>query len=699
MEQPEIYNNLQELIDWLEYDLEEQRKEIAKEREILPDEVDKKDLTLNIGNKNKSLSIDFDFNFFDFQFYHYTNMNFKNVTFNKKIVLCNQKSCNINYDFSNTIFNEEVSIIEVKFDSKEDGITLNFSNAIFYKKLLVSNCKFINTNIYFSNAKFKREVRINSSKFIPNDKNLINTINNTSFDKAIFYNNLQLFNCKFKNIDIDFSNTIFKRNIKFYNSKFISNDSLINSKINFDEAIFRNRNNIKFESNKFYNIYINFNKCVNFHPELKFKRNLFNNTTLEFYKIKFYSNTIFYKNKFVSKKSTRIDFNYLKFYKKFHFIKCKLIGAYKINFSKNKFRDKVSFRNSKFISKNINKLNYRLKFYDSKFFDKLYFKQVYFNLYTYFSKITFYNNVSISLSIIANNTIFKNIEVKKHIKFNSIDFENQKAALSIKNSIKINEISFINVIINGRINIQNVGVETVDFKGSVINGGLVNPVNFKVNNFANRESALFLKNEAYARNNIIDALEYKAKEIEKHKEDLSKEIKKKFNIKKFGDIFSICLSSLYSDNGLNWSKSFLCTILFPTFFFTLSYNLNYITMFIYIFLSFTYFLFCNHNNKNNYNNKNIEEYIFISTIICLVVGFCQYIYFRDTKYIKELFNFIAPTDFSQISHENADTSYIYNCKSGIEIIFKGILYFLGKIAFWYGSVQTVQSFRKFSKKE
>ncbi|TKZ36362.1 hypothetical protein [Brachyspira catarrhinii] len=79
--------------------------------------------------------------------------------------------------------------------------------------------------------------------------------------------------------------------------------------------------------------------------------------------------------------------------------------------------------------------------------------------------------------------------------------------MSITNIInKIKSISFKNIVVGGIINIQNVKVDTVDFKSSVINGGLVNPVNFEVDKFANRESALFLKNEVYARDNIIDAL-------------------------------------------------------------------------------------------------------------------------------------------------------------------------------------------------
>lgn len=39
MEQLDIYNNLNELIDWLKYDLEKQRIDIAKNRNISPDDV------------------------------------------------------------------------------------------------------------------------------------------------------------------------------------------------------------------------------------------------------------------------------------------------------------------------------------------------------------------------------------------------------------------------------------------------------------------------------------------------------------------------------------------------------------------------------------------------------------------------------------------------------------------------------------
>ena len=192
-------------------------------------------------------------------------------------------------------------------------------------------------------------------------------------------------------------------------------------------------------------------------------------------------------------------------------------------------------------------------------------------------------------------------------------------------------------------------VETVDFKGSIINGGVVNPVKFKVHNFANRESALFLKNEAYARNNIIDALEYKAKEIELHKKEL---LKNKKDYKKWGDIFSIYLSSFYSNNGLNWVKSLRRTILITIIFFSIFYlpdilHLNYII------------------------NK---------------------LYYKD--YLYRFAEYFIPTNYDHL------IEYLKNSNVCVFIKICGIIvYFSGKIAFWYGSVQTVQAFRKFSKKE
>lgn len=373
-----------------------------------------------------------------------------------------------------------------------------------------------------------------------------------------------------------------------------------------------------------------------------------------------------------------------------------LIFSKMVDFSDKKHNNKVVFYNEvKFDNSNFNELtNFvnisfekNANFSNTLFNKRTYFNNIVFNCIVYFRSISIYQ-IEFGNIIIKENfnlSIMNEKENDKVLIFKNIKFENEKSNLNIFNiNMKINKFYLNNTIINGIVNIKNAEVETADFNGSVINGGWVNPVKFKVHNFANRESALFLKNEAYARNNIIDALEYKAKEIELHKKEL---LKNKKDYKKWGDIFSIYLSSLYSDNGLNWIKSFLYTVLFSTFFFTLSYNFC-IPIFIYIFIYCAYILLY---------NKGIEKYIVISMIYYILISFIN---IDIISYIKELFSFITPTNFSQILYKREEAlSYIYNSKNIWKIIFNGILYFLGKIAFWYGSVQTVQAFRKFSKKE
>lgn len=310
-------------------------------------------------------------------------------------------------------------------------------------------------------------------------------------------------------------------------------------------------------------------------------------------------------------------------------------------------------------------------------------------MYSEFNSILNFRYATINLnyvSLININTTF--------IIFDNIQLKNTNNKLLIKNDYiecyKHNKFSFNNIDLNGKIEIRNIEINEVDFTNTFIYEGLINPVNFKVHKFANRESALFLKQQAYAANNAIDALEYKAKEIECHKNDLIKDWQKNKDFKTFGDIVSIGLNSLYSDNGQNWIKAFIFTILFPSVFFTFSFAPYTITLFILIILCFAYPMF--------YNN-NITKYIFCSLIAYLIISFLYM--FNDNShlnFIKELFSFLTPTNFNQIVYNNENPSYIHsNNTSYIQLIFKGISYFIGKIAFWYGSVQTVQSFRKFAK--
>nr|WP_270817322.1 hypothetical protein [Brachyspira hyodysenteriae] len=223
-------------------------------------------------------------------------------------------------------------------------------------------------------------------------------------------------------------------------------------------------------------------------------------------------------------------------------------------------------------------LNNIICFYISNFKSNLEFKNTTMNTIMYFhgstiNKLSFNEikfNDNNSILSIDNNFIENNFYDSL---FNYL-LEDEKEILKDinKKNNEINKMHFYNIRITGKIDLQNIEVKEADFKGSIIDGGLINPVNFKVNKFANRESALFLKQQAYARNNAIDALEYKAKEIECHKNDLIKDWQKNKDFKTFGDIVSIGLSSLYSDNGQNWIRAFIITLLTNLTFWFLLFN-------------------------------------------------------------------------------------------------------------------------------
>lgn len=419
----------------------------------------------------------------------------------------------------------------------------------------------------------------------------------------------------------DFSNNLFYNKVNFIDSRFMGNadfsSSSFNNEVNFSCTTFNNETD--FSNASFY-------KKVNFFMTT------FNsdNSEVNFYK------TLF---------EDEVDFSHSKFKNKACFSEASFKNE--IKFSWAIFNNEIDFSGTLFKEAH---------FDFSKFYNKVDFSGALFDK-VYFSDSGFYNKDNV-----CNKLNFSNITINSYLRLDSINIQNnteiifsnikfidKKSHLSVVNIKKeVNTLCIKNTTIDGRINIENVKVETVDFKGSVINGGLVNPVNFEVDKFANRESALFLKNEAYARNNIIDALKYKAKEIEKHKEDLLENSK---DYKDWGDIISIELSSLYSDNGLNWIKSIFMTILITFIFF----NIFYIP---------------------DLSQTNIRP--------------CYYKY-----YFSSLIKYFIPTDYEQIKCY-VDTSVRVNI---LIKIFGVIIYFAGKIMFWYGSVQTIQSFRKFSKKE
>ncbi|WP_297247697.1 hypothetical protein [uncultured Brachyspira sp.] len=421
---------------------------------------------------------------------------------------------------------------------------------------------------------------------------------NINFENIIISSVLCIQNVNF-NGSVYFRNTTLQSTVGFYNSNF--NKVLVFSHSNF----------YKMQQLEFDNIEFN-NMLLVGYCEFKCR--------VEIEKSKFNGISYFIKN----------TFNHISLFRQ-----CELnniIGFYISNFQSN----------LEFINTNMNTIMY----FRGSTINKLLFNEIKFN-----------DNNSI-LSI--DNNFIENNYYDRFFNY-LLEYEKKEILKDInKNNNEINKMNFYNTRITGKVDLQNIEVKEADFKGSVINGGLINPVNFKVHKFANRESALFLKNEAYARNNAIDALKYKAKEIECHKDDLMKSAKDIIQNKEYpfnkkikelykivGDIASIYLSSLYSDNGQNWIKALFMTILITIICFTVFYI-------------------------PDLTDSNIIR-----------------IYYRNL--FPELIKYFIPTDYSLIIKYSASKLNLFLKIFGV------LVYFLGKILFWYGSVQTVQAFRKFAK--
>ena len=406
---------------------------------------------------------------------------------------------------------------------------------------------------------------------------------NINFENIIISSGLCIQNINF-NGSVYFRNTTLQLNVGFYDSNF-------NKLLVFSNSNFYKMQRLEFDNIEFNNI-LSFADC-NFECRVEIKKSKCNGLSY------FIGNT----------------FNYILLFKQ-----CELnniIGFYISNFQSN----------LEFLNTTMNTIMY----FRGSTINKLIFNEIIFKD----------NNTILSID---NNFVENNYYDSL---FNYLLEDEKKEIVKDinKKNNEINIMCFYNTRITGKIDLQNIEVKEADFKGTVINGGLINPVNFKVHKFANRESALFLKQQAYASNNAIDALQYKAQEVELHKDELIK--KKDKTYKDWADILSIQLSSLYSDNGQNWVKALAMTIVITAFCFTIFYI-------------------------PDLTKANIIR-----------------LYYKNL--FPELIKYFIPTDYSLIIAYAASKLNLFLKTFGV------LVYFLGKVLFWYGSVQTVQAFRKFSK--
>ncbi|TXJ38973.1 hypothetical protein EPJ66_01565 [Brachyspira aalborgi] len=336
-----------------------------------------------------------------------------------------------------------------------------------------------------------------------------------------------------------------------------------------------------------------------------------------------------------------------------------------VDFRESNFEKNANFSGSNFIngcSFLLSYFNKRVCLSLAKFYDYCDFRAINSNNIIDFTNSEFYGcfdltdcnckGINLNYSEISGKLYIGERITSKYTKFIFISMEDI-ILKDIDSTILIENCYFKymklkNIFNNGIIYLKNIKSANIDLYGTVILGHIF-VINCEFKNLKNWQTARIFKHEEYKKSNSIKALEYHAEETKLYKKKLLNKPNK--TLKDFGDIFSIYLSSLYSDNGLNWIKSIFMTILITFIFF----NIFYIP---------------------DLSQTNIRP--------------CYYKY-----YFSSLIKYFIPTDYEQIKCY-VDTSVRVNI---LIKIFGVIIYFADKIMFWYGSVQTVQAFRKFSKKE
>lgn len=335
------------------------------------------------------------------------------------------------------------------------------------------------------------------------------------------------------------------------------------------------------------------------------------------------------------------------------------VGIY---FRKIKCIEKFSVINSQFISNNsldiedlcCNKIEFNTVTFDIEVnFIRINFQSMKFYNSTLLRKIELY------LCNYNNKIIFSKTDFLDNVKIYGQDEHNKFLSISL---------SYLYANIYSKMILENLKIYTLNLKGTNIVGNF-SRINCRIKYIKNWHTARILKHEEYKKSNHIKALKYQSEETRLYKEKLYTNKKWYKNLKNIGDIISIGLSSLYSSNGQNWVESFVYTILFPILFFTLSYNLSCISIFIFTFIHFIISI-CILSN-----NKSIKKYVFIYiSLYILIYIIASYFYFKyydssNIKYIKDLFSFLIPTNFSQILYNNnCNISYIYNSNNIIEIV-------------------------------
>jgi len=230
------------------------------------------------------------------------------------------------------------------------------------------------------------------------------------------------------------------------------------------------------------------------------------------------------------------------------------------------------------------------------------------------------------------------VEDTGHIKIRDID------GVSQRRNEKKGGMNFQNANILGAVTIQDSKFNSIDLEKSTISGQF-NIENEDIQNCSNRGTARRIKNEFQKNSDTVNALKYRAIEMNLYRNELWKNIKK-FKLSYFLDFVLLILNTVSNNNGRNWFQGLIFTIACWIVFFGLFLGIKE------CWSGDTFFLFL------PFMSEHIDDFV---KYLWLPHGF------------EGLFN-------------------------GVSVGFWGIFVFiLGKIFIAYGIYQTIAAFRKYGK--
>lgn len=686
--QPIIYNTQEELVEWLEWDLYQQRLSIAQSQNItlsstssdddindfLKLKIDDKNLTLNISGKTDERTINCDFYFNNILAALNVSNDINSILDDNVDSICPYNIVANKVQFSSNVFFAGTTFLsEVSFSHSAFVMGANFSGTTFENNINLSRVSFTG-EINFSRAVFEREGNFSNSSFLFG----------ANFFGSSFEGNVYFSSSTFGS-EVNFSNGVFKGNTYFTSSAFEANTNFSRSsfdgELNFSDSTFDG--NTYFSSSTFGGE-VNFLMSTFECGELNFSRSIFEGE-VNFSSMVCKSNVNFSRSEF---SGGSVDFSATTFGGNIYFSGIKFAEA--VDFSRSTFSGSVDFSMSTLeglsnfsVSTFGGNVNFSMSHFNgdinlsfSTFCNLVNFSDSTFNGEVDYSMSVFDGTVDYSMSIFNKTSIFSEVYFNQDVRFFDITLN----AMSIFNNIVLNpqksyikfsninydsknrrfiygsrhsKIKIVNTVIKGRIEFNNVKISEIDFKDSdVAGGGIINRVNFNAEP-SNWQTASLLKHEAVLRDNTIEALEYKKIEKNKHTIELCKNIANTFknprllpkNIQYIPELLSLLVSKLSNNHGQNWAQAIVFTLSSAFLFFSLAYMCIHNTSI--------------HNIGSIYTNA----------------------------FFKDYFNYLIPVNIDLLR----------NVDENIHILFF-VSYIMGKITISYGMVEVVQAFRKFNTK-